>query len=90
MVSVVVLVTVAVRRRLPRVPVEVDEDADCVETAAPKFDANEEKSFEIVQKMIEGCQVEKLKVDQCRLYLRRHGLRLTGKKDIRIQRIKIL
>ncbi|KAI3671663.1 hypothetical protein L1987_87403 [Smallanthus sonchifolius] len=70
------------------VPIEVDEDADCIETAAPEFDANEEKSFEIVQKMIEGCQVEKLKVDQCKLYLRRYGLRLTGKKDILIHRIK--
>ncbi|KAI3761665.1 hypothetical protein L1987_52086 [Smallanthus sonchifolius] len=76
------------KKSRPRVPIEVDEDADCIETAAPEFDANEETSFEIVQKMIEGCQVEKLKVDQCKLYLRRHGLRLTGKKDILIHRIK--
>lgn len=33
-------------------------------------------------------QVDKLKVDQCKLYLRKHGLRLTGKKDVLIQRIK--
>ncbi|XP_024971571.1 zinc finger CCCH domain-containing protein 62-like [Cynara cardunculus var. scolymus] len=32
--------------------------------------------------------VEKLKVEQCKLYLRKHGLRLTGKKDILIHRIK--
>ncbi|KAL8241644.1 hypothetical protein R6Q59_011946 [Mikania micrantha] len=71
-----------------RVPVELDEDADCIEIAAPVFDANEERSFEIVQKIIEGCQVEKLKVEQCKLYLRRYGLRLTGKKDVLINRIK--
>ncbi|KAI3777925.1 hypothetical protein L1987_47728 [Smallanthus sonchifolius] len=70
--------------RVDIVFLEVDEDADCIETAAPEFDENEEKSFEIVQKMIEGCQVEKLKVDQCKLYLRRHGC----KKDILIHRIK--
>ncbi|XP_076881866.1 zinc finger CCCH domain-containing protein 62-like [Bidens hawaiensis] len=35
-----------------------------------------------------GCQVEKLKVEQCKLYLRKHGLRSTGKKDVLIQRIK--
>lgn len=33
-------------------------------------------------------QVEKLKVERCKLYLRKHGLRLTGKKDILIDRIK--
>lgn len=35
-----------------------------------------------------GGQVEKLKVDECKIYLRNHGLRLSGKKDILIQRIK--
>ncbi|KAM0039242.1 putative transcription regulator SAP family [Helianthus debilis subsp. tardiflorus] len=71
-----------------RVPMELDEEDDCTEITVPKLDANEEKSFEIVQKIIEDCQVEKLKVEQCKLYLRRHGLRLTGKKDILIERIK--
>lgn len=33
-------------------------------------------------------QADKLKVDQCKLYLRKHGLRLTGNKDILIHRIK--
>ncbi|KAI7728159.1 hypothetical protein M8C21_013175 [Ambrosia artemisiifolia] len=72
-----------------RPPMELDEDADCIEApAAPTLDANEEKSFEILQNIIQGGQVEKLKVEQCKLYLRRHGLRLTGKKDILIHRIK--
>ncbi|XP_071711010.1 uncharacterized protein, partial [Rutidosis leptorrhynchoides] len=35
-----------------------------------------------------GGQLEKLKVEQCKLYLRKHGLRLTGKKDVLIHRIK--
>lgn len=33
-------------------------------------------------------QVEKLKVDQCKVYLRKYGLRLTGKKDVLMERIK--
>ncbi|KAI7726819.1 hypothetical protein M8C21_019516, partial [Ambrosia artemisiifolia] len=67
-------------------PMKRDEDVDCI--APPKLDANEEKSYETVEKMIEGGEVEKLKVEQCKLYLRRHGLRLTGNKDILIYRIK--
>lgn len=31
--------------------------------------------------------LDKLKVDQCKIYLRKHGLRLTGKKDILVHRI---
>ncbi|PWA80953.1 SAP domain-containing protein [Artemisia annua] len=71
-----------------RVAVEVDEDTEVSEVAAPEFDANDQKSYEGVQKMIECGQVEKLKVEQCKLYLRKHGLRLTGKKDVLISRIK--
>lgn len=33
-------------------------------------------------------QVDRLKVEQCKIYLRKHGLRLSGKKDVLIQRIK--
>lgn len=32
--------------------------------------------------------VEKLKVDECKMYLKKSGLRLTGNKDTLIQRIK--
>ncbi|CAO2828608.1 unnamed protein product [Amaranthus hypochondriacus] len=46
------------------------------------------KCFEEVQRLIDGGKVEKLKLEQCKVYLRKHGLRLTGKKDILIQRIK--
>lgn len=38
--------------------------------------------------ILAGGLVEKLKVEQCKVYLRKHGLRLTGKKDTLIQRIK--
>ncbi|KAK2979493.1 hypothetical protein RJ640_008377, partial [Escallonia rubra] len=56
----------------------------------PTFDLDEkeQKSFEGVQKIIEAGQLEKLKVDQCKVYLRKHGLRLTGNKDILTGRIK--
>ncbi|KAJ9568513.1 hypothetical protein OSB04_004479 [Centaurea solstitialis] len=65
-----------------------DQNVDCESIVAPEFDASDQKSFEIVQKIIEDDMVEKLKVEQCKLYLRKHGLRLTGKKDILIHRIK--
>lgn len=71
-----------------RIPVNVGEDVDCIEIQEPEFDANDQQSYEIVQKIIEVGQVDKLKVEQCKLYLRKHGLRLTGKKDILIHRIK--
>lgn len=71
-----------------RIPVKVVDDVDCIEIVEPVLDANDQKTYEIVQKTIEVGQVEKLKVEQCKLYLRKHGLRLTGKKDILIDRIK--
>ncbi|XP_047963759.1 zinc finger CCCH domain-containing protein 62-like [Salvia hispanica] len=58
-----------------------DEEGD-------ELDEKDKKSYEIIKKMIEGGQVEKLKVDECKIYLRNHGLRLSGKKDILIERIK--
>ncbi|CBI35832.3 hypothetical protein VitviT2T_013111 [Vitis vinifera] len=64
------------------------EDLDDVEIVAPVLDEKDEKSFEMVQKMIEAGQLEKLKVDQCKVYLRKNGLRLTGNKETLIQRIK--
>uniref|UniRef100_A0A5B7BMS8 Putative zinc finger CCCH domain-containing protein 62 n=1 Tax=Davidia involucrata TaxID=16924 RepID=A0A5B7BMS8_DAVIN len=75
-----------------RIPKEMDEgadgDPDVLEMVVPELDEKDQKSFEIVQKIIEVGQVEKLKVDQCKIYLRKHGLRLTGNKDTLIGRIK--
>ncbi|XP_052300508.1 zinc finger CCCH domain-containing protein 62-like [Citrus sinensis] len=42
----------------------------------------------VIQKIIEAGQQEKLKVEQCKVYLRNNGLRLTGNKPTLIQRIK--
>ncbi|KAK9231823.1 hypothetical protein WN943_022063 [Citrus x changshan-huyou] len=42
----------------------------------------------VIQKIIEAGQQEKLKVEQCKVYLRKNGLRLTGNKPTLIQRIK--
>lgn len=51
------------------------------------------RHFEIDRVRLTGCsfvggKLEKLKVDQCKVYLRKHGLRLTGNKDTLIERIK--
>ncbi|PSS07301.1 Zinc finger CCCH domain-containing protein [Actinidia chinensis var. chinensis] len=68
---------------------ESDEEvSDVVELVVPELNEEDQKSFEFVQTIIEGGQVEKLKVDQCKVYLRKHGLRLTGNKDTLIGRIK--
>lgn len=61
-----------------------DTEANC-----DKLDEKEQKDYnEIIQKLIEAGNVEKLKVDQCKVYLRKHGLRLAGTKETLIQRIK--
>lgn len=69
---------------------EVDdgEVSDMEEISVPMLSKEDMKNFQQVQKLIDAGQVEKLKVEQCKVYLRKHGLRLTGKKDILIQRIK--
>ncbi|OVA08310.1 zinc finger protein [Macleaya cordata] len=64
------------------------EEADDVEVKLPELDAKDLKSFENVEKMIAAGQLEKLKVDQCKVYLRKNGLRLTGNKDVLIERIR--
>ncbi|XP_014516081.1 zinc finger CCCH domain-containing protein 62 [Vigna radiata var. radiata] len=49
---------------------------------------NDGENFGKVQKLIEEGLLEKLKVDECKLYLRKNGLRLTGNKDTLIERIR--
>ncbi|KAL6560012.1 hypothetical protein OROGR_005129 [Orobanche gracilis] len=66
-----------------------DEPSDVIEMVMPEHDEEEDqKSYEIIQKIIEGGQVERLKVDQCKIYLRKHGLRLSGNKETLTLRIK--
>ncbi|KAK7294482.1 hypothetical protein RJT34_17371 [Clitoria ternatea] len=55
-----------------------DTDPEVLQVTAPVVD---EDKFE------KGL-LEKLKVDDCKLYLRKNGLRLTGNKDTLIQRIQ--
>ncbi|KAL2933068.1 Zinc finger CCCH domain-containing protein 62 [Bienertia sinuspersici] len=65
-----------------------DEVSDLEEISEPILGVKDMKDVEEIQRIIDCGQVEKLKVDQCKVYLRKHGLRLTGKKDTLIQRIK--
>ncbi|ONI15312.1 hypothetical protein PRUPE_3G037000 [Prunus persica] len=80
------------RNSKTRIATDIDlgseADLDGQEVVLPELDQKDEKSFEMVQKIIEARQIEKLKVEQCKLYLRKNGLRLTGNKDTLIQRIK--
>ncbi|XP_057455037.1 zinc finger CCCH domain-containing protein 62-like [Lotus japonicus] len=54
----------------------------------PQVPSPDDDDFDIVQKTINAGLLEKLKVDECKLYLRKNGLRLTGNKATLIQRIK--
>uniref|UniRef100_A0A7N0UC34 SAP domain-containing protein n=1 Tax=Kalanchoe fedtschenkoi TaxID=63787 RepID=A0A7N0UC34_KALFE len=47
----------------------------------------DQKSFEAVEGLIRGGKLEKLKIEQCKVYLRKYGMRLTGNKETLIQRI---
>ncbi|PIA27568.1 hypothetical protein AQUCO_07600023v1 [Aquilegia coerulea] len=61
---------------------------DFEEVKMAELDEVDAKSFENVEKIIQAGQLEKLKIDQCKVYLRKHGLRLTGNKDVLIERIR--
>lgn len=63
----------------------VDTDID---DDIPILNENDEKDIREVLSIIKAGKLEKLKVEQCKAYLRKNGLRLTGTKDVLIQRIK--
>ncbi|XP_052180431.1 zinc finger CCCH domain-containing protein 62-like isoform X2 [Diospyros lotus] len=65
-----------------------DEVPDVLEVVVPELDEPDQKSFEAVEKVIQAGHIEKLKVDQCKIYLRKHRLRLMGNKDTLIARIR--
>lgn len=65
-----------------------EEESDSVEFIPPELNAADQKSFEAVEKMIHSGMIDKLKLDQCKIYLRKHGLRLSGNKYIILKRIK--
>ncbi|KAK8608327.1 hypothetical protein V6N13_023753 [Hibiscus sabdariffa] len=52
------------------------------------FSHADDQVYENLQNVIKDGRLEKLKVDECKVYLRKNGLRLSGKKDVLIQRIK--
>lgn len=54
----------------------------------PELDEKDGKCFEKVEKLIKDGDLEKLKVDQCKVYLRKYGLRLTGNKRVLLERIR--
>ncbi|XP_020574297.1 zinc finger CCCH domain-containing protein 62-like [Phalaenopsis equestris] len=68
---------------------ESESEREAVGGEIPKLDKKDEKSFEKVEELIkEGGHLEKLTLDQCKVYLRKHGLRLTGNKAVLISRIR--
>ncbi|KAL0908863.1 hypothetical protein M5K25_023374 [Dendrobium thyrsiflorum] len=67
---------------------ESEPERETVGDEIPKLDKKDEKSFEMVEQLIKGAHLEKLTLDQCKVYLRKYGLRLTGNKGILISRIR--
>ncbi|XP_031744267.1 zinc finger CCCH domain-containing protein 62 isoform X2 [Cucumis sativus] len=65
-----------------------DSDIDDVVPNIPIINEKDEKDTREVLSIIKGGKLEKLKVEQCKSYLRNNGLRLSGTKDVLIQRIK--
>ncbi|KAG1366412.1 putative zinc finger CCCH domain-containing protein 62 [Cocos nucifera] len=61
---------------------------DWGELEIPELDEKDGKCFEMVENLIKDGQLEKLKVYQCKVYLRKYGLRLTGNKDVSLERIR--
>ncbi|KAH9305805.1 hypothetical protein KI387_010209, partial [Taxus chinensis] len=65
-----------------------DDDGQDPDLEIPSLDEKDEKDYLEVAAFIEGGKLDKLKVEQCKLYLRKHGLRLSGKKAVLIERIQ--
>ncbi|XP_023548827.1 zinc finger CCCH domain-containing protein 62-like isoform X2 [Cucurbita pepo subsp. pepo] len=63
------------------------EYLDYVAPEVLNLNENDEKDISEVLSIIKAGKLEKLKVEQCKAYLRKNGLRLTGTKDVLIQRI---
>ncbi|KAL6996223.1 hypothetical protein U1Q18_006358 [Sarracenia purpurea var. burkii] len=81
-------ISIKKKSKSPVVKETEEGNEEVADVVVPELDEEDQKSFEVVQKIIEAGQVEKLKVDQCKVYLRKYGLRLTGNKEILIGRIK--
>ncbi|CAA7401200.1 unnamed protein product [Spirodela intermedia] len=54
----------------------------------PQLNEKETECFDRVEKMIKGGRVDELKIDECKLYLRKYALRLSGNKSVLQARIK--
>eukprot|EP01018_Ginkgo_biloba_P036276 Gb_38354 [translate_table: standard] len=64
-----------------------EADHDSVEEE-PEVTVTEEARYDKVMKLIaRGSDLKGLRLEECKAYLRKHGLRLTGTKSICIQRI---
>ncbi|KAK1279601.1 Zinc finger CCCH domain-containing protein 62 [Acorus gramineus] len=65
-----------------------DGELESMDLEVPELNQKEKKCFEKVEMIIRDGQLEKLKVDECKVYLRKYGLRLIGNKDVLIARLR--
>ncbi|PIA46425.1 hypothetical protein AQUCO_01500157v1 [Aquilegia coerulea] len=67
---------------------EYDSESDDIDIVH-HHDNNEKPHYDrIVQLLKDGRDLEPLNLEECKVYLRKHGLRLTGTKAVCIQRIQ--
>ncbi|TVU30920.1 hypothetical protein EJB05_22573 [Eragrostis curvula] len=81
-------VEAVLRSRMSRMSISASARKGRKGPAAPKMEKEDIDLLAMVDKLIEDNQLEKLKVYECKSYLRMHKLRLTGKKEVLLNRIR--
>ncbi|KAL6642975.1 hypothetical protein ACP70R_021156 [Stipagrostis hirtigluma subsp. patula] len=81
-------VEAVLRSRMSRMSISASARKGRKGSAVPKMGKEETDLLSLVDKLMQDRQLEKLKVYECKAYLRMHKLRLTGKKEVLLNRIK--
>ncbi|CAD6205023.1 unnamed protein product [Miscanthus lutarioriparius] len=81
-------VEAVLRARMSRMSISASARKGRKGTVVPKMGKEETDLLVMVDKLMQDGQLEKLKVYECKAYLWMHKLRLTGKKEVLLNRIR--
>ncbi|CAD6212510.1 unnamed protein product [Miscanthus lutarioriparius] len=81
-------VEAVLRARMSRMSISASARKGRKGSAVPKMGKEETDLLAMVDKLMQDGQLEKLKVYECKAYLRMHKLRLTSKKEVLLNRIR--
>ncbi|WVZ58762.1 hypothetical protein U9M48_008994 [Paspalum notatum var. saurae] len=81
-------VEAVLRARMSRMSISTPARKGRKGSAVPKLGKEETDLLTMVDTLMQDVQLEKLKVYECKAYLRMHKLRLTGKKEVLLNRIR--